>query len=423
MLGVSTDRLSSDDRRSTAKRIFGSTTALWFAFVITHVVLAALAFMSRDAALGDIEKVYRGWAQQALDEHLVVGIDASWVYPIVAIVPILIAALGGLAAYLFTWFTLVFVVDSFAFAVLVGGWRSSPKNVVAAWWWIGFLLLLGPIALARIDSIAVPIVIVGLLWVTIRPRVAGALLAIATWIKVWPGAVVVAVTTAARERWRVLVGALVMSGAVVGAALLLGSGTRVFSFITEQTGRGLQIEAPVSGIYVWDAVFGSGQSRGHYNYTALTYEIAGPGSEVVAKIVTPLLAAVAAAILIAGALAVRRGGSYRLVLPPLVLALVTALIAFNKVGSPQFIGWLAAPVILGLVYQGRGFRFPAILVAIIGVLTQVVYPYLYGLLLDLNVAMVIVLTARNLLYVVLLGWALRCLWVGSRADGAKRVSR
>jgi hypothetical protein len=174
---------------------------------------------------------------------------------------------------------------------------------------------------------------------------------------------------------------------------------------------------------VWDAFFGSAQSKGTYNYTTLTFEIAGPGSEIVAKIVTPLLAVVAAAILIMGVFAVRRGSSYRLVLPPLVLALVTALIAFNKVGSPQFVCWLAAPVILGLVYQGRAFRFPAILVAAIGVLTQVVYPYLYGLLLEYNVAMVTVLTVRNLLYFVLLGWALWRLWTGSRVDDAKQVSR
>jgi hypothetical protein len=37
------------------------------------------------------------------------------------------------------------------------------------------------------------------------------------------------------------------------------------------------------------------------------------------------------------------------VLPPLVLAITTALILFNKVGSPQFVGWLAVPIVFGLV--------------------------------------------------------------------------
>ncbi len=410
------------DHHPTVRRIRDSGVALWLAFIVAHVILGGLAFTSPDMALGDIEKVYRGWVQQALNEHVVVGIDTTWVYPIGAIVPILAAALFGLAAYPVTWLALVFAVDGAAFAVLIGGVGRARKNVAAAWWWIGFLLLLGPIALVRIDSIAVPLVVIGLLWVTARPRVAGALLAIAAWIKVWPAVVVAAVVVASRDRWRVLVAAGVTSVVVVGAALLFGSGSRVVSFITEQTGRGLQIEAPVSGGYVWDAVLGSSDSRGSYNPVSLTFEIVGPGSHILAMIVTPVLTVVASAILMVGVVAVRRGASFDRVLPPLALALVTALIALNKVGSPQFVSWLAAPVILGLVVTGREFRFAAILVAVIGALTHVGYPYLYSAFIDLNVGMVMVLTLRNLLYFVLVGWALWRLWTELRVRGARQVS-
>ena len=86
-----------------------------------------------------------------------------------------------------------------------------------------------------------------------------------------------------------------------------------------------------------------------------------------------------------------------------------ALIVFNKVGSPQFVSWLAVPIVLGLstAATGRGisFRTPAILALVIAALTQVMYPVLYGQLLALNVAMLLVLSARNLLYVALLVWA------------------
>ena len=90
-----------------------------------------------------------------------------------------------------------------------------------------------------------------------------------------------------------------------------------------------------------------------------------------------------------------------------MLALVVTLIAFNKVGSPQFMSWLAAPTILGLVMRGAAWRTPAILVAVLAALTQVVYPYFYDWLLVAHPVMVGVLTLRNLLEFVLLGWALR----------------
>ena len=80
----------------------------------------------------------------------------------------------------------------------------------------------------------------------------------------------------------------------------------------------------------------------------------------------------------------------------------------NKVGSPQFATWIAVPIVLGLAWQrwgGLSFRLPAVLALVTAALTQVVYPVLYASLLSLDPVMLTVLSARNLLYVALLGWA------------------
>jgi hypothetical protein len=130
---------------------------------------------------------------------------------------------------------------------------------------------------------------------------------------------------------------------------------------------------------------------------------------------TPVLAAAVLAIVTVGALAVRRGVAAGDLMPPLALALVSALIAFNKVGSPQFITWLAVPILLGIVMRsaGRGgsFAVPATIGLAIAALTQLIYPYLYTTLLLADPLMVSVITVRNLLLFVLLGWAVRAIIV------------
>jgi hypothetical protein len=242
------------------------------------------------------------------------------------------------------------------------------------------------------------------------PRVAAVLLTTATWIKVWPAALLAAIVVTAKERWMVAVTAVITSAAIGIVALLLGAGANVFSFIGEQTGRGLQVESPIATFWMWDA-FASHATRTfvYYDQAILTYQVVGPGSAQAANVVTPILAVATAALLVVGFLAIRRGADPVRLLPPLTLAITTALILFNKVGSPQFVTWLAVPIVFGLTAsvtgRGRSYSVPVVLGLVIAGMTQAIYPYLYGELLGLDFVMLIVLTARNILYLVLLIWA------------------
>jgi preprotein translocase subunit SecG len=359
-----------------------------------------------------------------------VGITIPFVYPILAFLPIVSALAFGPALYPTAWLGIVTALNALAFAVLIrsgaGAGASAsagagagaddarapaPRLITAAWWWLGFLLLLGPIALARIDSVTVPLVIMALLQLAARPLWGTVLLTIATWVKVWPAAVIAALFVASRRRWRVLAIAAGTSAVIVALALLAGSGRNVFSFVTQQTTRGIQIESPVSLIWLWQTAFGVPGNSIYYDRQLLTYQVAGPGVDVAAELMTPLLALGVAAVLLLGVIALRRGARFERLFPPLVLALVVTLIAFNKVGSPQFIAWLVAPVILGLVTAGvRAWRTPAVMVLVLATLTQVVYPYWYDWLLVANPLMLTALTARNLLEFVLLGWAIHGIW-------------
>ena len=374
-----------------------------------HILLIWVTFVARGWPLGDVSQVYLGWAEGAASGDFIMGITTEFVYPVLAFIPIFAALAFGPENYALTWLTLVTLLNAGAFAWLLGGWRK-PSNVGAAWWWLGFLLLLGPIALARIDSITVPLVVMALLWLRTRPLGAAALLTVATWVKVWPAAIIAALFLVARDRWRVLAVVVGSSSLIVLVSLLLGSGANVFSFVSQQTNRGIQIESPIAGWWMWQAAFRVPGSRVYYDHDILTYQVTGAGTEAAAAVMTPILVVAVAAVLLLGWLAQRRGARPEDLFPPLVLALVLCLIAFNKVGSPQFITWLAAPVILGLVLRWRGWYIPAFIAAVLAALTQIIYPYLYDYLLVADPLLVLVLTLRNLLELVLLGWAVVQLW-------------
>jgi len=103
--------------------------------------------------------------------------------------------------------------------------------------------------------------------------------------------------------------------------------------------------------------------------------------------------------------AVRAGSDRTQVFALAALTGVLDLIVFNKVGSPQFMIWLAVPLV-ALVYFGINKSKVAMAMgAAILLLTQLVYPVFYIELLGLETISLGLLTARNLLLVALLIWA------------------
>ncbi len=401
------------------RAVVRSPITVWLAFVAVHLWLGLLNLYAPGQPLGDVANVYPYWLQLGFVSGHWVGISEPWVYPILALVPMLAANLFGFGLYSSTWLTMVMLLDTVAFG-FVTGWGRRPERNVVGWWWVGFLLLLGPIAIGRIDAITVPIAMIAVLLLATRPRVAALLLAIGAWIKIWPAAILLAAFIGLRDRWRMLAVVAALTGVIVVVSLLLGSGINVLGFITEQTDRGLQVEAPAGTPWLWRALAGEAGTYVYYDVDILTYQISGDGVEAMAAATTPALIVAVLGIAVLGVLAVRRGVAPGDLVPPLALALVAALIGFNKVGSPQFVTWLAVPIVLGLATRVAGhggpFRVPASLVLAIAGLTQFIYPYLYLALLTLDPFMLVVITVRNLLYFVLLGWAVYAIVTAPNAE-------
>ena len=401
---ASNDAASTQARpRAWLARPRASRFWLWLAFGFVHVVIAALVLsLDQHKYLGDVHTMYLPWAHHVFAGHGIVGIDSRWVYPIAALVPVLTPMLFGGQAYGFAWMVMVTGLDAAAIAILTH--RPSRRRWTAAWWWLAFILLLGPIALTRIDTVSVPIAVVGLLWLSTRPRVAVVLLTVATWIKVWPVALLASLLLDARHRLRTIVVAVVTSAAIVAVPLALGAGTRLFSFIGTQDARGLQIESPVASGWLWAAALHVPPSHVFYSRALNTFEVSGPGSQIAVHLMTPLLLVALVAVMALGLFAAMRHDAKAL--PSLMLALVLALMLFDKVLSPQYITWLAAPIVYGLVQQPRRFRFPALVGLVVAALTQGFYPWIYDLVIDTNPGAIALLVARNIALGVLFVWTL-----------------
>jgi hypothetical protein len=388
-----------------ARRIVTGPFGAWIAFAAVHLVLALVnLFDTVHLPFGDVVQVYRFWMDYAAQNGVLVGIDTGWVYPVGALLPMALPYVFGSDWYGPLWLLLITALDAVAF------WLLLCRRPAAAWWWLAFLGALGPVAVARLDSVTAPLAILGLLFLSARPLLAGALLALGAWIKVWPAALLAAAVLALRRRAAIGTGGALVTVGILGAALLLGGGAHVVSFIATQGTRGLQVEAPVSAWWLWEAVLRIGGTRIYYDRDILTWQVLGNGTSGAAATMTPLLVAAVAGLLLAALRGVNRRVDPLALLPPLGLALVLAMIVFNKVGSPQYVAWLAAPIVLALCLRQAAMRVPAALALGIALVTQIIYPWVYQYLIAGDPVVAALLTARNIGFVVLLVLSVRILW-------------
>lgn len=392
--------------RSASRAALGSRRALWVACALAHAYVVLLTFRTHDGSFGDVG-LYRWWVEQGLDVGrwpvVTEGWEYStWVYPVLAIVPMLLAAvLGSVLGTEVGWLVVSVGASVGAFAMLV----SRTERRAGAWYWLAFLVMLGPISLVRLDVFVASCVLVGLLLAARHPRAAAVVLTLGAWVKVVPAALVWSLFATTARRWRdVVLPAGALTAVVVGTVALLGGGGRSLSFLSEQGERGLQVESVGAGLVMLARGLGIDASV-RYNDEIYTYEIAGRAADVVGAALPVVLVLL---MLLVAALTwfARRHG--RAALSWSALAFLAAAIVGNKVGSPQFQMWLLAPLAVGLAWHPRSAaqRWVAAGGLVAAVATQYTYPYHYGGVVALAPLGVTVLLVRNAVVVGVLVTAL-----------------
>ncbi len=380
-----------------------------FATVLVHLWLIFQASLQPSVMpLNDLN-LYGSWMaeQQSLGFQQVYGLTRDWVYPFVAQAPMLLAAfIGGGSGLLNGWLALVTLLNLLAIGELVAWGRGAAANFKGAWFWLLFMALLGPVAIGRIDSVATVLAVFGLVALGHnRLTTAMILFTSGAWMKIWPVALALAIFLADKRRKLIFLVAAATSAIFLALGALLGGGLQVFSFISKQGDRALQIEAPIATIWLWLAKFNLANSTIYFDNNLLTNQIAGQGALEVSALMTPAMAVALAITAWLGVRAYQAGAPTNHLFAAIALTATLDLIVFNKVGSPQFEGWLAVPLIAGIIFNAPKWRTAVLGGLVIALLTNLVYPIFYIDLMGLGWLSLITLTIRNLALIWLLVWA------------------
>lgn len=388
---------------SESKRIGFSITALLTlsSSLLIHLwlVLASRIFSSA-IPFGDIS-LYNFWAYQASIGEGIYGLQTDWVYPVLAFLPIWLPFAFSPEHYEIAWLVMVFVINTVIAIVLNRPAKiSSPAN--AGYLYLLSLLLIGPVSISRIDVVSVVVALAGVVLLARNSEgFAATFFTLASWIKVWPAALFVALMAISKIKLRLIAIGASISVGIIALGYLVGNGS-VLSFVQTQQGRGIQIESVIATPWLWLAKLGIADI--YFEEEILTNQVSGPFVDQISNSSTALMFVGLSISFALALVAKKRGASDLKVYSLTALAAVLNLIVLNKVGSPQFMIWLAAALVAASYLGQRGWGILKGIILGIFALTQLVYPVFYIQLLALEDFPLVVITLRNFLLLGLLIW-------------------
>lgn len=388
-----------------AKTFLGVDKIQWIAWVATRTLLCILG--ARYAVtIYDVHYYFGG-----LNSHDPTALQE---YPLVGLIPAAVAdvlAHGNQEAFVVAFAGVCLAADALFMLTLqsvVG--RRTP----AVWFWIAFAPLMAHFHIMRLDIF--PALLVG--WAALAlyrfPKTSGAILAVATAMKLWPGVLAVGFVRHWRNTrtWTAIaafVGTLVVVCATIVAVFGL---SRLTSPLTYQDVRGLQVESVAATPLMWIAQFNPA------DYVielapSKSVEIFGPGVDtaiMISDVATVLMLVFAVCWALWHFV---RGGFSPQATTAIWVALIFLLICTNKVFSTQYVVWLGPIMAVALLRLPRTWELLTLGYGtlVTAALTLQVYPYRYGDIVNIvtpdSLSGPVCLVVRNILVLVLTVIAVR----------------
>lgn len=249
---------------------------------------------------------------------------------------------------------------------------SRAGHRLGAWLWLAAVPLVGPVAWGRLDIfVALALVVALLSFESKRFAVAGAALAYAGLLKLWPLALILLlvplVAPSSRRRYLIAAGATVF--AFVGPLFALAGLHDLLLPITFEMHRGVEIESVVASPLHAAQALGARSSL-DLRYGSLDLEMTG------AHVVALVSSGVLALCWVGVAVRVLRDPAWRTSASGLTLAIACLTICFSKVLSPQYLLWVCAAAAV-LLDRSRDPARLAVWTCFAGFTTQLVFPFLF----------------------------------------------
>jgi hypothetical protein len=398
------NRLMAEPTRRSASSVVGAPqvrlAAEWLITRLLVITLVAAFPQGRDAYLSSDIGVF--WSAATSGQPLA---EALPEYPGLGRA---FALVGGLfddqAAFGLAWLTAMLLVDALLTLMLAGHTDRSARI------WVYGGAALGPLVWLRFDLLVALLVVAALLKRQRSPEWSGVLLGLAVLLKAWPVVLAAALFPGLRQlRWAGAATAAVAAGILIDVA---AAGPRsVLSPWTNQSGRGVQIESTFATPTLVGAVGDAPNEVVQFVNRAyhLTEDFGG-WPTLIALVV---LATTAVVVFVA---CVRGKGVGQFEVQAIGAALLASMaVAVNPVFSPQYVMWFL-PLLAVAASSQAVPRATAWLAVLAAGLTQLIYPWFYRDVVELELWGVGLLVARNLIILVMVGhlvWALMSRWPGS----------
>ena len=403
-------------------------------WAISRAVVIGLWLFAEQVLPGDV-----GYYFDRMHRYLALGASVAQTmpeYPTPVLWLLMVPyALSGQTAqgFLIAFVALMMALD-LAFTVLL--WQRG-RGQAAVWFWIGFVVAIGPIAYLRLDlvtSVAVGAALVALS--RGADRIGGVLLALGAGLKLWPGTLWPTTVSGTRRRDHLVTISFFTTGVVlVVAALVHGGFGRLISPLGWQSGRGLQIESIWATPAMIARLFAPQDYQVEFSRWQ-AFEVFGPGVEQWLAISSMLTYAGYLVIVAAYVLWFRSRYPESFGRPPrlvnatqpatpaaiglFMVVVITITLITNKTFSPQYLIWLGATVAALLLLAGPPepwikwtARVAAYQVLVLAFATQLIYPIWYDPLIGYQpepAFATVLLALRNLGLVVLGGWLFVRFW-------------
>jgi len=351
--------------------------ALLGGWAITRALLVLQLLIWGDDYLGDV-RLYGTWSLLLEHRQFPVG-DPYWQYPPGAGPLFAVTGLGNPVIM----FVIVALLADLMLLLTLGRGRLQ-----AGWAWVIAGLLVGPLLLSRFDVFPTALAVLAIA-LAARPVRSGIAAGIGALLKAWP---ILMLATLRRRSLPAGALAAVLTVAL-GAWATSAWATGAFSFLGGQGARGLQIESVGALPYLLAGLVGIEQDIA-VRYGA--FEVTMPGVNAVGLALTAVAGLILLAIVIARLL-----GRLESVPPAdVALPLILVSVATSRVFSPQYDIWIAGIAAACLLDPRTALRPVLRILFVMFALTQVLFPWVYGSLVQVQWHAVLLQTARISLLII-----------------------